>query len=120
MLFRSAANNSPEQIQASWEFVKMLMSDELVANTSITTGYVPVTKSVASFPAMMQQWESNPLSKVAYDQLSTAKPQEYPYVPFLQDFTIVCWDASSLLIQDKSLDAQGAVDYIKTNTASLF
>ena len=115
-----AANNSQEQIEASWEFIKMLMSDELVANTAITTGYVPVTKSVANYPTMIQQWESNPLSKVAYDQLSTAKPQEYPYVPFLQDFILVCWDASSLLIQDKSLDAQGAVDYIKTNTASLF
>ncbi len=115
-----AANNSEEQIAASWEFVKMLMSDEMVANTAITTGYVPVTKSVANYPTMIEQWEKNPLTKVAYDQLSTAKPQEYPYVPFLQDFTLVCWDASSLLIQDKSMSAEEAVEYIKTNTASLF
>lgn len=114
------ANNSQEQIEASWEFIKLLMSDEVVANTAITTGYVPVTKSVANYPAMIEQWETNPLSKVAYDQMSTAMPQEYPYVPFLQDYVLVCWDASSLLIQDKSITPEEAVEYIKTNTASLF
>ncbi len=115
-----AANNSEEQIAASWEFVKMLMSDEVVANTSMTTGYVPVTNSVATYPALVDYWAKNPMAKVPYDQLSTAKPQEYPYVPFLQDFTIVCWDASSLLIQDKSITAEEAVEYIKKNTADLF
>jgi sn-glycerol 3-phosphate transport system substrate-binding protein len=113
-------NNTPEQIAASWEFVKFLMSDEIVANTSITTGYVPVTKSVATYQTLVDAWAANPMSKVAYDQLATAKPQEYPYVPFLQDFTIVCWDATSLLIQDKSITAEEAVEYIKTNTADLF
>jgi hypothetical protein len=60
------------------------------------------------------------MAKVPYDQLSTAKPQEFPYVSFLQDFTVVCWDASSLLIQDKSITAEEAVEYIRTNTANLF
>ncbi len=115
-----AANNSEEQIAASWEFIKMLLSDEVVANTAITTGYVPVTNSVATYPTMVEQWTNNPLSKVAYDQLATAMPQEFPYVPFLQDFTIVCWDATSLLIQDKSITAEEAVEYIKKNTADLF
>ncbi len=114
------ANNSEEQIAASWEFIKVLMSDEVVANTSMTTGYVPVTNSVATYPALTEYWAANPMAKVPYDQLGTAMPQEYPYVPFLQDFTIVCWDASSLLIQDKSITAEEAVEYIKTNTADLF
>lgn len=112
--------NSEEQIAASWEFIKMLMSDEVVANTSITTGYVPVTHSVAKYPRLVEYWEANPMAKVAYDQLGTAVPQEFPYVPYLQDFTIVCWDASSLLIQDKSLTPEEAVQYIITNTADLF
>ncbi len=115
-----SANNSEEQIAASWEFVKMLMSDEVVANTSMTTGYVPVTNSVASYPALIEYWAQNPMAKVPYDQLGTAIPQEYPYVSFLQDFTVVCWDASSLLIQDRSITAEEAVEYIKTNTADLF
>ena len=113
-------NNSEEQIAASWEFVKMLMSDEVVANTSMTTGYVPVTNSVAGYPALTEYWAKNPMAKVPYDQLATAKPQEYPYVSFLQDFTVVCWDASSLLIQDKSITPEEAVEYIRTNTADLF
>jgi len=112
--------NSEEQIAASWEFVKMLMSDDVVANTSITTGYVPVTHTVAQFPRLVEYWETNPMARVAYDQLDTAVPQEFPYVPYLQDFTIICWDASSLLIQDKSLSPEEAVQYIITNTASLF
>ncbi len=115
-----AANNSEEQIAASWEFVKMLMSDEVVCNTSMATGYLPVTNSVSTYPTMTEYWASNPLAKVSYDQLGTAIPQEFPYVSFLQDFTIVCWDATSLLIQDKSITAEEAVEYIKTNTADLF
>lgn len=112
--------NSEEQVAASWEFVKMLMSDDVVANTSITTGYVPVTHTVAQFPRLVEYWGTNPMARVAYDQLDTAIPQEFPYVPYLQDFTIICWDASSLLIQDKSLSPEEAVQYIITNTASLF
>ncbi len=112
--------NSKKQIAASWEFIKVLMSDDVVANTSIATGYLPVTNSVSTFKTMTDYWKTNPLAKVAYDQLGTAVPQEFPYVPFLQDFTIVCWDASSLLIQDRSLTPQQAVDYIKKNTADLF
>ena len=112
--------NSEEQIAASWEFVKMLMSDDVVANTSITTGYVPVTHTVAQFPRLVEYWGTNPMARVAYDQLDTAIPQEFPYVPYLQDFTIICWDASSLLIQDKSLSPEEAVQYIITNTAALF
>lgn len=112
--------NSKEQIAASWEFIKLLMSDDVMANTSISTGYVPATHSVAAYPRLVEYWAQNPMAKVAYDQLGTAVPQEFPYVPYLQDFTIVCWDASSLLVQDKSISAEEAVEYIKTNTASLF
>ena len=112
--------NTEEQIAASWEFIKVLMSDDVVAHTSMSTGYVPVTNTVAQYPVMTEYWATNPMARVAYDQLGTAKPQEFPYVPFLQDFTIVCWDACSLLIQDKSLTPEEAVQYIKDNTADLF
>lgn len=115
-----AEGNTEEQIEASWEFIKVLMSDDVVANTHIATGYVPVTKSASVYPRLLEEWDKNPMTRVAYDQLGTAMPQEYPYVPFLQDFTVVCWDASSLLIQDKSLTPEEAVEYIKLNTADLF
>ena len=114
------AGNSEAQIAASWEFVKHLLSDEVVANTSITTGYVPPTHSVATYPRLVEYWATEPRARVGYDQLDTAIPQEFPYVPYLQDFTIVTWDASSLLIQDKSITPEEAVEYIRTNTAHLF
>ncbi len=112
--------NSKKQIAAAWEFVKLLMSDDVVANTSIVTGYVPVTNSVARYSVMTDYWKTNPMARVAYDQLGTAIPQEFPYVPILQEFTVAIEDASSLLIQERSLTPVQAVEYIKKNTAQLF
>jgi len=114
------AGNTDEQIAASWEFIKVLMSDEVVANTHFATGYLPVTKSVASYQPLIDAWEANPLLRVAYDQLPNAIPQEYPYVSYLQDFTIQLWDASSLLIQDRSITPEEAVEYVRVNSADLF
>lgn len=116
-----AQGNSDEQIKASWEFVQFLMSDEQVAYSSINSGYLPVTKSVVDYDEMKDFWNSNPLYKVGYDQLcKNGRCQELPYSPNLQDIIQVCWDASSMLIQDQSIDASEAVEQIKTNTAQYF
>ncbi len=112
--------NTDEQIAASWEFIQFLMSDEMVAYNTINSGYVPVTKSVAEYADMVDFWAENPLYKVAYDQMATAKCQEDPYVPFLQDYTKACWDAVSLLIQEGSITPEQALEQIKTTTASFF
>lgn len=112
--------NSQKQLEATWEFVQFLMSDEQVAQNAIGSGYLPVTKSVGTYKAMTDFWKANPLYKVAYDQLETSSCQETPYVPFLQDYIQACWDAASLLIQDRSINAQQAVDQIKKATAGFF
>lgn len=112
--------NSQKQLEAAWEFVQFLMGDEMVAYNAINSGYLPVTKSVGSYKPMVDFWKANPLYKVAYDQLETSVCQEYPYIPFLMDFTQSCWDADSLLIQDGKITPQQAVEQIRKNTAQFF
>lgn len=112
--------NTEDQVMASWEFVQFLMSDEEVTYNTMNTGYVPVTKSVAEYGGMKEFWAENPLFEIAYQQTTTGHCQEQPYSPYLQDFTQVCWDAVSLLIADQSIDAEQAVEQIKTESAAFF
>ena len=112
--------NTDDQIMASWEFVQFLMSDEEVTYNTEMTGYLPITKSVAEYEGMEEFWNENPLYKVAYDQALTGHCQEQPYSPHLQDLTQACWDAVSLLIADQSIDAEQAVEQIKTESESFF
>ncbi|MGI6654468.1 MAG: ABC transporter substrate-binding protein [Christensenellales bacterium] len=115
-----AAGNSEEEIAAAWEYLQFIMTDEQVANNSIGSGYLPVTKSVGTYSKMTEFWAENPHYKVAYDQLETAVCQENPYVTFLQDYTQACWDAVSLLIQDQSITPEEAVEQIRTTTEHMF
>lgn len=113
--------NSEEQIAAAWEFVQYLMSDEQITLTSRSTGYLPTTKSVANYEGMIEFWNENPLFKVAYDQLlENGVCQEKPYVPYLQDYIQYCADAVSLLIQEKSITPEEAVQQIVDTSSILF
>ena len=115
------ADNSEEEIQASWEFVKYIMSDEEQFFNAKTSGYVPCTKSVAEYPEMVSFWEENPEFKVAYDQLlSYGRGQEMPFVAVGQDFTQICWDNVSLLIQEQSITPEEAVENIRTESADIW
>lgn len=113
--------NTEEQIAAAWEFVQYLMSDEQITLTSRSTGYLPTTKSVANYEGMIEFWNENPLFKVAYDQLlENGVCQEKPYVPYLQDYIQYCADAVSLLIQEKSITPEEAVQQIVDTSSILF
>lgn len=108
-----SADNSDEEIRASWEFIKYLMSDEEQFFNAKTSGYVACTKSIATYPEMVEFWAANPEFKVAYDQLlSYGRGQETPFVAVGQDFTQICWDNVSLLIQEKSVTPEEAVENI--------
>ena len=115
------ADNSEEEIQASWEFVKYIMGDEEQFFNAKTSGYVPCTKSVAEYPEMVSFWEENPEFKVAYDQLlNYGRGQEMPFVAVGQDFTQICWDNVSLLIQEQSITPEEAVENITTESADIW
>ncbi|MGI6172886.1 MAG: extracellular solute-binding protein [Christensenellales bacterium] len=115
------ADNSDEEIQASWEFVKYLMSDEEQFFNAKTSGYVACTKSIADYPEMIEFWAENPEFKVAYDQLlAYGRGQEMPFVAVGQDFTQICWDNVSLLIQERSITPEEAVEKIKAESADIW
>ena len=110
-----------ESINASWEFIKFLMEDEQVATVHMETGYFPVTKSVLNYQPLADLWANDPRWKVCYDQaLLYGKCQETPYHPMAQDYTQICWDNVSLLIQEGSIDAQTAVDNITRDSADIW
>ncbi len=102
--------NSKEAIDAAWEFMLFLMSDEQVAYNSITSGYLPVTKTSVETQAMKDHWAARPQYKVPFEQLDIA--QEIPYSPYKSDVETAWRQVCSLLIQDRSIDAQQAVDQL--------
>ena len=108
-----SCDNSEEEIGASWEFIKFLMSDEEQYYNSMTSGYVPATLSIAEYDDMVTFWEENPEFKVAYNQmLNTGRAQELPYLAVGQDFTQICSDTVSLLIAEQSITTEEAVEQI--------
>jgi len=115
------ADNSDEEIQASWEFVKFLLEDEQQYFNAKTSGYFACTKSVAEYEEMVKFWEENPEYKVAYDQAALyGQAQETPYNPVGQDWTQIIWDNVSLLIAEQSITPEEAVANIKADAADLW
>ncbi len=60
---------------AAWEFMKYMTSAEANSEIVIKTGYMPVSKSSMSYPATVAYYETNPVRKVAVDQLQFTRPQ---------------------------------------------
>ena len=115
------ADNSDEEIQASWEFIKFILEDEQQYFNAKTSGYFAVTKSVAEYEEMVKFWEEDPRFKVAYDQaFNGGRGQETPYNPIMQDFTQIIWDNVSLLIAEQSITPEEAVANIKADAADLW
>ena len=97
------------------------MEDAQVATVHMETGYFPVTKSVLNYQPVADLWASDPRWKVCYDQaLLYGKCQETPYHPMAQDYTQICWDNISLLIQEGSITAEEAVANIIADSADIW
>lgn len=112
--------NSEEVERAGWEFIQFLMSDERVAKEAITTGYLPVTKTIEQNEEMVKFWEENPKFKVAYEQLAWGHCEESPYFLDRTEFKTNVSDVTSQLIQERSLTPEEAIQQIKDISAHLF
>lgn len=113
--------NTEEQIEAGWEFLKFLMTDEQVYLNSTRSGYLPITKSVATYEPMLKFWEENPSYKIPFDQMQEyGVCQEYPTFTDLEELIKNIQDVVSLLIQDGGITPEEAVQQIKDNTSHLF
>lgn len=114
------SNNTQEQLDAGWEFLKFIISDEMVAYNAINSGYLPTTKSVAETEAMKSFWAENPNWKVPYDQLDWGIEQATPYFEGNSEFKTNIQGQVSLLIQERSITAEEAVEQMKVENAHLF
>ena len=107
-------DNPQEQIDAAWEFVAFLMSDEQVALEAASTGDLPSTKTSTETEVIQNLWAEHPQYRVAFDQL--ANGHELPWCAFKADFedqmTIVCGE----LIQSRTITAEEAIQ--KLNEAA--
>lgn len=114
-------DNSEEEIQASWEFVKFLLEDEQQYFNAKTSGYFACTKSVAEYDAMVSFWEEKPEYKIAYDQAALyGVGQEMPYNPVRSSYTVIVKDNVSRLISEQSITAEEALENIIADAADLW
>jgi sn-glycerol 3-phosphate transport system substrate-binding protein len=63
---------SEDEDNATWEFINWLTKPEQLAQFATTTGYIPIRKSILDLPSIKQFLKSNPVYKVAYEQLAYA------------------------------------------------
>lgn len=110
--------NPKESIDAAWEFLNFLMSDEQIAKNAVNTGYLASTKTSVETDIVKQQWNEHPQFKVAFDQLETAR--ELPWCDFKADFEdqmkIIC----SELVQSRTITAAEAVEKLKEAAQTIY
>lgn len=111
-------NHSDQEISAAWEFVKFLSSDEWVAKRAMGTGYIPVTYSAAETDTMKTFWEENPEYKVAYDQAEFSKQASWSL--YQSEWDTYLNQATSYVLQDRSMTPKEAVDYLKKQASIIF
>ena len=112
--------NTEEQLNAGWEFIKFLFTDEMVAYNAINSGYLPTTKSVANSEDMIACWNENPNWKLPYDQVDWGIEQAYPYFEGNSELKTNIQGAVSKLIQEKSITPEEAVQQIKDENEPMF
>ncbi|MCD6442722.1 MAG: ABC transporter substrate-binding protein [Thermotogae bacterium] len=61
--------HSKEEDDATWEFIKFLVSPKKLAEFCMKTGYIPIRKSVLELPEVKEFMEKNPNYKVAFEQM---------------------------------------------------
>jgi sn-glycerol 3-phosphate transport system substrate-binding protein len=60
---------TPDSVDASWQFIKFLVSPQSQATWASGTGYVPIRKSAVNLAPLAATWAAQPGFKVAYRQL---------------------------------------------------
>jgi ABC-type glycerol-3-phosphate transport system substrate-binding protein len=55
--------------EAGWELVKHMLKEENQTDFALSTGYLPIRKSSQQNPKVQELFISNPLYKIAFEQL---------------------------------------------------
>jgi len=111
--------SSPEKRAAAWQLVKFLSAPAQQAYLSLAGGYVPIRKSASEDPQLADKWSTDPIFRVAYDQLLAGPLNDATVGSVIGDYQGVR-DAvrdglTAMLAQDKSPEealarAQAAAD----------
>ena len=93
---------SEEEKEAAWEFINWITKPEQVAQSTVTTGYVPTTKTATQTETIENLFIEKPQFKVALEQLESygyGRPmnQEYSEV---QKEMVNAMDAIWVNLQD--------------------
>jgi ABC-type glycerol-3-phosphate transport system substrate-binding protein len=114
-----SGRNSQQAIAAAWEFIKFISNDYWSADNAIKTGYLPITKSAATAPALIDLWRTTPIYRVAYDQLRE-NGHDYPFSIYLSETKAILQDAGTALIIDRSITPEQAVQQVARQVAPIF
>jgi sn-glycerol 3-phosphate transport system substrate-binding protein len=64
-----AADKSPEETSAAWDYITFLVSAQSQSEWAATTGYVPIRTDALDLDPVATTYADDPRFKVAYDQL---------------------------------------------------
>lgn len=70
---------SEERVQAAWKFIRFMTETDRAAQWSLDTGYVATRQSCFETDLIKNYFEEVPQAKVAYEQISVAKPELTTY-----------------------------------------
>ena len=111
-------DNPQEYIDAAWEFLAFLMTDEQIAQEAAYTGYLPTTKTSTQTEVIQNLWAEHPQYQVAFDQLENG--HELPWCEFKADFedqmTIICGQ----LIQSQEIDVATAMQKLNEAAENIY
>ncbi len=112
-----ASNNNEQQLAASWEFVKFLMSDEEIATRSKASGYLPVTEG--SVKLMEDFFKENPNFATAFEarkQSTDVVGEGVKKSEWNTQFTTMM----SYVIQDQSMTPEEGLDFLEEMSKTIF
>ncbi len=112
------ASASADEQAAAWEFIKFLASDEQSADNSMSTGYLPITKSSATAEDMVAYWAENPSYKAAFDQLNEIG-HDFPFSTYLSEVATAITTVTSQLIIDGTITPEEALNAIQKNASMI-
>ena len=116
-----------ERKRAAFEFIRFAARPENVAFWSKTIGYLPVTESAQESSKMRKYFRENPNFKVAVDQLSKTRTQDYahtfipngdPTIGEGQDRILVRNQAAKMVFRDVAIQLETDAQDVKEQAAS--
>ncbi len=109
-------NNDDNRARGAWEFMKVLMEDENVADFAIVSSYMPITESGYNSDTY-QAWVQEKLPSYinTYEAMTKAQPKTgNPRMAMYTDVEAIIIDMINKMIDDPTLTAEQATAELQT------